>query len=320
MKTEYRFGLKIRDVRIDHGWTQEQLAENADLSTRTVQRAEKDKTQDPETLAAIAAAFNVTVADLRRKYWVTESKLPKARLIESAEGFRAVIQRGYHYYSQQSLVMPTPEAEAPVKELREEIFADFWAIDDDEPGLLSSYIESISKPVQDLRNMGMAFFCIQECRDVIIKGQALGERIPMEDITLVRFLLVPVHGCFQLSHHGKLQNLHRFWPGCAESVQSLLQMIKQELDLSVASNVIYAMAAEGDPDSILWCDVCFPLLEDESRISLEYLHEITSLSVEQMVELDAEVRAAVANGAIQLEETMKIFWEKANSRVKTSGT
>jgi hypothetical protein len=95
-------------------------------------------------------------------------------------------------------------------------------------------------------------------------------------------------------------------------------MIKQELDLSVARNVIYAMAAEGDPDSVRWCDVCFPLLEDGSRFSLEYLHEITGLSVEQMVELDTEVRAAVSNGPIQLEETMKIFWEQANSRVKTS--
>ena len=27
MKTEYRFGLKIREFRIDRGWTQEQLAE-----------------------------------------------------------------------------------------------------------------------------------------------------------------------------------------------------------------------------------------------------------------------------------------------------
>lgn len=318
MKTEYRFGLKIREFRIERGWTQEQLAEIADLSTRTVQRAEKDQTQDPETLAAIAAAFNITVRDLRTKYWVTESKPPKARLIETAEGFRTVIQRGYHYYSQQSLVMPKPEAEGRVNELREEIFADFWAIDDEEPGLLSSYINSIRKPVQDLQSMGMAFLCIQECRDVIIKGQTLGEPIPMEDITLVRFLLVPIHGCFHLVSHGKPQHLHRFWSGCAESVESLLQMAKEELDLSVASNVIYAMAAEGGPDSVLWCDVCFPLLKDGSRISLEYLHEVTGLSVEQMIELDAEVRAAVANDPIRLEETMKVIWEQAYSRVKTT--
>jgi hypothetical protein len=78
--------------------------------------------------------------------------------------------------------------------------------------------------------MGMAFFCIQECRDVIIKGQTLGERIPMEDITLVSFLLVPIHGCFHLPGLAKSQRLHRFWSGCAESVESLLQMAKQELD------------------------------------------------------------------------------------------
>lgn len=299
MKTEYRFGMKIREFRIERGWTQEHLAEITGFSTRTIQRAEKDKTQDPETLRAIAAAFNVTVRDLRTKYWVTESKPPKSLMIESAEGFRGVLQRGYHYYSRQSLVMPTPEAATRVDELCEEIFSDFWAIDDDEPGLLSSYINSIREPVQELRNMGMAFFCIQECRDMFIKGPALGERIPMEDITRVRFLLVPIHGCFKLPVRGKPQYLHRFWSGCAESVQSLLQMIKQELDLSVASKVIYAMASEGGPDSVPWCDVCFPLLEDGNRISWDYLQEVAGLSVEQMAELEAKVGAMVSSGPMR---------------------
>ena len=85
MKTESRFGKKIREFRIDRGWSQEQLAEIAGIATRTVQRAEKDQTRDGETLQAIAAAFDVTVKDLRTNYWVAESHPPKALLIAAAE-------------------------------------------------------------------------------------------------------------------------------------------------------------------------------------------------------------------------------------------
>lgn len=61
MKTESRFGKKVREFRVDRGGSQEQLAEIAGIATRQVQRVEKDQTRDGETLQAIAAAFDVTV-------------------------------------------------------------------------------------------------------------------------------------------------------------------------------------------------------------------------------------------------------------------
>ena len=50
-------GAKIRDLRINRGWTQEQLAEIAGISLRTVQRAESANSAAFETMKAIAAAF-----------------------------------------------------------------------------------------------------------------------------------------------------------------------------------------------------------------------------------------------------------------------
>ncbi len=50
-------GAKIRAFRIQRGWTQEQLAEIAGISLRTVQRAEAANSAAFETMKAIAAAF-----------------------------------------------------------------------------------------------------------------------------------------------------------------------------------------------------------------------------------------------------------------------
>lgn len=51
---------KIKQLRAEHGWSQEQLGEVAGLSYRTVQRIEKDGNGSPETIMAIASAFSVT--------------------------------------------------------------------------------------------------------------------------------------------------------------------------------------------------------------------------------------------------------------------
>jgi len=51
-------GAKIRALRIQRGWTQEQLAEIAGVSARTIQRAETADCAAFETVRAVAGAFN----------------------------------------------------------------------------------------------------------------------------------------------------------------------------------------------------------------------------------------------------------------------
>jgi transcriptional regulator with XRE-family HTH domain len=98
MRTERRFGKKVKELRLERGWSQDQLAELADITTRTVQRVEKDQTRDGETLKAIAAAFDVSVKDLATDYWVAEAQSPTALMIESADDFKTVIQRAHHVF------------------------------------------------------------------------------------------------------------------------------------------------------------------------------------------------------------------------------
>ncbi|WP_413736237.1 helix-turn-helix domain-containing protein [Sodalis sp. RH21] len=55
---------RIKELRLAKAWSQEQLAELASLSVRTVQRIENGEQASLETLAAIASAFELGVTDL----------------------------------------------------------------------------------------------------------------------------------------------------------------------------------------------------------------------------------------------------------------
>ena len=51
----------VRKLRLRHGWSQDQLAELADVSIRTIQRIERGHKPSLETAKALAAVFEVDV-------------------------------------------------------------------------------------------------------------------------------------------------------------------------------------------------------------------------------------------------------------------
>lgn len=55
---------KIKELRVARAWSQEQLAELAGISARTVQRIENGEQASLETLSALAAVLEVKVIDL----------------------------------------------------------------------------------------------------------------------------------------------------------------------------------------------------------------------------------------------------------------
>jgi transcriptional regulator with XRE-family HTH domain len=58
---------KIHEERAKRSWTQEQLADKASLSIRTVQRLERGTPPSAETLRLLAVAFGITVAEMEAK-------------------------------------------------------------------------------------------------------------------------------------------------------------------------------------------------------------------------------------------------------------
>ncbi len=53
-------GDMIRQLRLERGWTQQQLAEIADLSLRTVQRVENQNVASNESVSALASVLELS--------------------------------------------------------------------------------------------------------------------------------------------------------------------------------------------------------------------------------------------------------------------
>lgn len=68
----------IAQLRKNHGWTQEQLAEKSGLTARTIQRLEAGNDVSLDTLNAVATAFNVNISDL---FQTIDNKDKKSEII-----------------------------------------------------------------------------------------------------------------------------------------------------------------------------------------------------------------------------------------------
>jgi len=288
MKIEYRFGKRIRELRLGQGWTQGQLAEIAGLEARTVQRVEADQTRGGETLMAIAQAFGVEVKDLRVKYWVPESRPLQALMIEKADDFAEAIRRAHHEYGHIKLLpgFTDTELEHRVDELVEDIFADIWAMEPGDWELLPSWIESIRQPLGELYAMNTRFFSVQECRDCFMKGSKPGERVPLEDWTRGYFLLVPRHGCFHLGGKSSREPVHQFNADCDSALQALVKLFEPHREgVGIFANALCAVTAAGGENNMSWCDACFPRQKDGARVSWSYAEGVTGLTVARIREV-----------------------------------
>ena len=67
----------IRKLRLDRGLSQEQLAEMAGISTRTLQRLERGAKVSPETLKCLAAVLEVDFKMLRENQMIQTNETPK---------------------------------------------------------------------------------------------------------------------------------------------------------------------------------------------------------------------------------------------------
>lgn len=88
---------KFRSRRLARAWSQEELAELSGLSVRTVQRIENGDQPSLETLSALAAVFEVSVADLSGSDAHGDNALDqriaeaKSNLAEEGRFYRSVI-------------------------------------------------------------------------------------------------------------------------------------------------------------------------------------------------------------------------------------
>ncbi len=84
---------QIKTLRLQRAWSQEQLAELASLSVRTIQRIENGEAPSLETLSALAAVFEVSVAELSAESVAGDDSLDQ-RIVDA----RLRLQREARFY------------------------------------------------------------------------------------------------------------------------------------------------------------------------------------------------------------------------------
>jgi transcriptional regulator with XRE-family HTH domain len=289
MKTEISYGKKIRKLREERGWTQEQLAEATGVFTvRTIQRAENDETQGKETIQAIAGALDADLSALRTARMVPESRLLRAASVTTYRQFVDIEERYSSEVFGRVVMAPlTDEGLARVEGMLGRLFADRELIEPYEHSLWAGYLQQIEEPLRELFDLKLAFLVLDEQKDLLLpKSNGLEPLKPFIDDWRVRyFVVVPQHGCFRLSPADKL---HRFNEECSEATAAVFRAVssREIPGLHVYNNAMVAVGREELPnDSAHWCDCCFPILSNGCRLDYEYMERVTGLTRAELTTL-----------------------------------
>ncbi|MDH4376495.1 MAG: 2TM domain-containing protein [Ramlibacter sp.] len=99
--------MLIQKLRLQRGWSQQQLAQASGLSARTIQRLEAGQPASMETLKSLAAVFEIDYASLHPETPMTPSTANTAEQ-EEAKAFRQVRQlRAFYLHLAQYVLVCT---------------------------------------------------------------------------------------------------------------------------------------------------------------------------------------------------------------------
>ena len=171
MRQEIRYGKKIVELRRARGWTQEHLAEATRLEVRTIQRAEKDKTKGPETLQAIAGAFDVELADMQTLRLIPEHRFLRAELVTSYRQFLSV-ETAHRSEMFSKVVLTQLDDKSDIEELWEQVFFDWDVISPEDSDLWQAYCADVKEPITALFDRGFAIFTVDEYTESILRPVA----------------------------------------------------------------------------------------------------------------------------------------------------
>jgi transcriptional regulator with XRE-family HTH domain len=288
MKTEIRYGKRIKEERQKRGWTQEHLAAVAGIAPRTVARIEKGEVQGLDSLMAIAAAFEMELRQLAQTFGIAEAKPLRSLVIRRAEDLHIAVNRAYHSGLHRTVMLPLrADLEERAEELLQAVFCDLPYMSPDESDLLTSWVQSAKGPLEELHGMGMEIFSIQDRREGFI-GEP-GQRKLMEDWTTGYYLLVLEHSCFST---GKC--VHRFHDGCTAGVAALHDWLRQEKDGTEIALRLFAnelLVLDGNGTASEYCSVCFPKGPTGEYLTEEYVQRVSGLSADEIRNLVEEMKA-----------------------------
>jgi len=168
-----------------------------------------------------------------------------AAIISTPTDMRTFV--GGHDHSVSYLVSLNAQYEPTVRHLVDEIFQDMQYISSDETELVSSYLDGINEPLQELKRYGVSILGIST-RGTITRD----DRSTIPNWMRTYFLVVPTSGYFKMD--GVNNNLHHFDPGCHAAMSELNESIRKGNGLTVLLDV--QTIREEYENDVPWCEQC----------------------------------------------------------------
>ena len=88
--------MMVKKLRLQHGWSQDQLSQFSGLSLRTIQRIEKGQKAGLESLKSLAAVFDVQITQLQEEFTMEED----SKISNDEKSAIRKVQKLKHFYSQ----------------------------------------------------------------------------------------------------------------------------------------------------------------------------------------------------------------------------
>jgi transcriptional regulator with XRE-family HTH domain len=99
--------MMVQKLRVQRGWSQEQLAELSGLNVRTIQRIERGQTPSVESLKAIASVFEIHFDSLREQPDMTTPANVTVPNDEALALMRVQKIKGFYLHAAQYVIVMT---------------------------------------------------------------------------------------------------------------------------------------------------------------------------------------------------------------------
>jgi transcriptional regulator with XRE-family HTH domain len=97
--------MLVQKLRLQHGWSQEQLADLSGVSVRTIQRIEQGKPASAESLKNLGAVLDVPFQNLRNTEMISETFSASISNDEALALRKTRKLRGFYIHAMQFLVI-----------------------------------------------------------------------------------------------------------------------------------------------------------------------------------------------------------------------
>jgi len=167
---------KIRNERERRGWSQEMLAEYADLSVRTVQRLEKGMPVSPTSIRSLARAFEVDPEDLvkAQKSKQQETTL-KLECILHAKNLSPLVAHTHLFSYDYPENLSDSESDILTEFFNFLEIYEIW--NEISPGDRIKYENELQQNINEIGTIGMRLFAGTTMEDYQVAGKPMAFRV-----------------------------------------------------------------------------------------------------------------------------------------------